>query len=332
MIRMAGSAGRSTNPRKYQSTSRLHACSCCLIVILSASVPVLAESVYSYRDESGNLVFADRPPENGEAYEQEARTDSESLEPELTVFREDSGTGARLLAANTCYCPVEVIVQLTDVVNVSSPSGLSVVRVVPARETVELVALEPASAEDSWSFGLNFAYIFGDPAAQHEAVEAYRPPFAAARTFQVSQAYPESMTHDTAQSRYAVDIVMPEQSGIFAARDGVVVSVTHSNFRGGTNVGAFGSEANVVKIMHDDGTFAMYAHLSWDSIRVRPGQRVSRGEFIAASGNTGFSTGPHLHFAVIRNDGLKSISVPVLFSTGQGEIVSPKSGTYLTNP
>ena len=125
---------------------------------------------------------------------------------------------------------------------------------------------------------------------------------------------------------------MPERSGIYASRDGTVVAVTHTNFRGGTNIGEYGSEANVVKILHDDGTFALYAHLSWDSIRVRPGQRVSRGEYIAASGNTGFSTGPHLHFAVIRNDGLRTVSVPVQFSVGQGDVISPKTDAFLDNP
>jgi murein DD-endopeptidase MepM/ murein hydrolase activator NlpD len=46
---------------------------------------------------------------------------------------------------------------------------------------------------------------------------------------------------------------------------------------------------------------AVYAHLQLDSIRVQPGRVVLMGEQIARSGNTGFSSGPHLHFAVQRN-------------------------------
>ena len=57
----------------------------------------------------------------------------------------------------------------------------------------------------------------------------------------------------------------------------------------------------MVQILHEDGTIAVYAHLHWDSIRVRIGDHVSRGQYIANSGSTGFSSGPHLHFAVIRN-------------------------------
>ena len=70
---------------------------------------------------------------------------------------------------------------------------------------------------------------------------------------------------------------------------------------------------DAVMTLHDDGTIAIYAHLNWNSIRVEPGDRVERGEFIAESGNTGFSTGPHLHFAVLKNVGMFLESVPVRF-------------------
>lgn len=332
MIRTAGGAGHLIDPILVGAVVRPDVALCCLILVGCYAEPLCAERLYSYRDDTGTWVFADRPPENGLPFEEAARAASEPLEPSLTIIREDRDSDASLSAVNDCYCPAEVILQLTDPVNVSATEAGSVVRLVPARQTVVLMNVERASATAPWSFEFKYAYVFGDPEARHGGGHAYRPPFAGARQFLVSQAYPDSMTHDTPQSRYAVDIAMPEQSGVFAARGGVVVAVTHSNFRGGTNIGAFGSDANFVKIMHDDGTFALYAHLSWDSIRVRPGQRVRRGEYIAASGNTGFSTGPHLHFAVLRNDGLKAISVPVRFQVGQGEVVSPQTGSYLDNP
>jgi len=84
-----------------------------------------------------------------------------------------------------------------------------------------------------------------------------------------------------------------------------------------------------VQVLHDDGTSAVYAHLQLDSVRVRPGQRVERGEYIASSGNTGFSTGPHLHFVVLRNAGLRSESVPVRFAGPGGASVTARSGQAL---
>jgi len=74
----------------------------------------------------------------------------------------------------------------------------------------------------------------------------------------------------------------------------------------------------------------VYAHLQMNTVRVRPGQRVQRGEYLANSGNTGFSSGPHLHFVVLRNAGLRSESVPVTFAGPGGAAVSPRSGRSLT--
>jgi murein DD-endopeptidase MepM/ murein hydrolase activator NlpD len=89
-------------------------------------------------------------------------------------------------------------------------------------------------------------------------------------------------------------------------------------------------EANFVQIMHDDGTHAIYAHLQLDTVRARIGQHVARGEYIANSGNTGFSSGPHLHFVVLHNVGLRSESVPVTFAGPGASSVTPRSEQALT--
>ena len=90
------------------------------------------------------------------------------------------------------------------------------------------------------------------------------------------------------------------------------------------------SLANVVRILHDDGTYAVYAHLAWNSIRVRVGDYVERGEYIADSGNTGYSSGPHLHFVVVRNAGMSMASVPVQFAGAGQSPVAPGTGQLLT--
>lgn len=289
-----------------------------------------AADLYKYRDETGSLVYSDKPPADGEDFERQMRAPAPTQAPTVRIRVEQSGDKLDLWADNACHCPAEVALQLTGGSYRDVEPDSAVRGVIPALGSERIMSLVHTGSEGHPDF--RFGFIFGDPEARHEPAEGYRPPFAAGREFKVSQAFPEAMTHTTPDSRYAIDLEMPERTDIYAARRGIVVEVAHRNFRGGADWGKYGSEANLVKIMHDDGSFALYAHLSWDSIRVRVGDRVDRGQFIAASGNTGFSTGPHLHFVVLRNDGLRSVSVPVVFSDGRGGLVTAQTGQFLRNP
>lgn len=298
--------------------------------LCAAGADATGGELYKYRDERGAVVYSDKPPAGGEAFERQQRVSRSTAPPKVTIRLEQAGDLLSLWADNGCHCPAEVALQLTGGSYSDVDPNSSVRDVIPALGSARLMSLRSTATGEDPDF--RFGFIFGDPEAQHAPADGYRPPFAAGREFVVSQAYPDSVTHVTPDSRYAIDLAMPEQTDIYAARAGIVVEVAHSNFRGGADWGKYGADANVVKIMHDDGSFAVYAHLSWDSIRVRPGDRVTRGEYIAKSGNTGFSTGPHLHFVVVRNEGLRSVSVPVVFSDGRGGLITARSGVGLRNP
>ena len=72
---------------------------------------------------------------------------------------------------------------------------------------------------------------------------------------------------------------------------------------------------------------AHYCHLAPHSAKVRIGQKVRAGELLAASGNTGFTSGPHLHFAVFKaRNGYGRETIPVRFRTADGSGITLISG------
>lgn len=122
--------------------------------------------------------------------------------------------------------------------------------------------------------------------------------------------------------RFAIDWVKLDESGHTAKGDAdvvgnaygygaevlavadAVVAATRDDVPESTSVAAHPKHAiadatgNYIALDLGDGRFAFYEHLRPGSLKVKPGQRVKRGEVIAALGFTGDSTGPHLHFHV----------------------------------
>ena len=76
--------------------------------------------------------------------------------------------------------------------------------------------------------------------------------------------------------------------------------------------------ANRIVILHKDGTFASYVHLKYKGTLVKVGDQVKRGQKIGYSGNTGQSSGPHLHFVVRKENDL---AIPVYFKGYKGKVL-----------
>lgn len=129
---------------------------------------------------------------------------------------------------------------------------------------------------------------------------------------------------------FALDFKMPEGTEICAAREGQVISV-QSGFSQGGNDPALGDKANYVQIQHSDGSIGRYLHLRRDGVTVKVGDSVQRGQVIGYSGNTGWSTDPHLHFDVIVPKGEQGFrTVAFQLRTGKQARIRPVTGMSLT--
>lgn len=289
-----------------------------------------AQSMYKYRGPSGEWIFSDRPPPDGDA--DEVRTLRPTIvQGGVAVETTNTPDGALFIVKNGFHAPVELFLRFRQIRGYEYPDPDEPLRwVIPPTSERTLLTLARTGGAEAPAAEYEYRYQIGDPRSRHSPDRLYRVPFSVASAYPVTQAYPDIVTHSTPDSYHAVDIAMPIGTDIVAARAGVVFEVSSDNFKSGMNRERDGPAANVVKILHEDGTWAIYAHLNWNSIRVRPGDRVARGEYIADSGNTGFSSGPHLHFAVLRNAGLMSESVPVRFEGANSAVVTPATGSVLT--
>jgi len=301
-----------------------------LLLVVAATDVVVAQTLYKYRGPDGEWIFSDRQPENNNVDTEQRTLVQRSKRANLSVTNALVGNNVELTAHNEFYAPMEVAVSFGELAGIQHPGPEAKLRwVVPANSDRVLIRLPILDSTGAAQIEFKYSYLPGDPGASHQPDRAYRVPFSVGKNYPISQAYPDSMTHQAPDSRHAVDIAMPIGTDVFAARGGVVFDVASKNYRAGLDPHREGQAANIIFILHDDGTFAIYAHLNWNSIRVNPGDRVQTGEYIADSGNTGFSSGPHLHFAIQKNAGFEITSLPVEFKGANSSRVEPMTGQML---
>lgn len=301
------------------------------VAALLVTAETLAQALYKYKGENGEWIYADRPPADRESIAEIRNLTPASPGSGVKVEYAIVGESLTFVAQNEFYAPVELKLEFQKIRGLEYPHPeVPLHWTLEPRSTTTLVTLDILRASPQPIAQYRYEFLVGDPNAQHRPTEPYRLPYAVASDFEVSQAYPDVVTHNTLDSRFAVDFAMPVGTDVFAARGGIVFDMVAGNFEGGTNASRHLSLANIVRILHDDGTYAIYAHLNWNSVRVRVGDRVERGEYIADSGNTGFSSGPHLHFVVVRNTGMAMQSVPVEFAGPNQAPIAPASGMMLT--
>ncbi|MEW1721793.1 M23 family metallopeptidase [Streptomyces sp. NPDC093109] len=106
------------------------------------------------------------------------------------------------------------------------------------------------------------------------------------------------------------DFAVPIGTAVHAAHAGTVVKA------GPNGAGDGPAYGNAIVVKHANGTYSQYAHLS--KVQVKIGQAVKTGQQIALSGNTGNSSGPHLHFEIRTTPNYGSAVNPVNFLRSVG--------------
>ena len=209
----------------------------------------------------------------------------------------------------------EVTVTLEfELKNLSSTQPLPFTTTVAPRTKLAAFSLSQIEPKDDSTWSYTYYATWGSLSAEHDNSATYILPYPAGQSFPVSQGFHGKYSH-TGGDTYSIDFKMPEGSPVHASRAGIVVGAKDDSNLGGGNK-KYEWDANYILIRHSDGTLGHYVHLQKDGVKVKLGDKVIAGQHIGFSGNTGHSTGPHLHFAVFKaQSGKQRETIPVKFRT-----------------
>lgn len=171
----------------------------------------------------------------------------------------------------------------TDHMVAAGPNAFVDDGVTGSSDGMQIVTVAPIASESVHSEELANGAAFAAERAQREA-RLVRPEYA----FPAKGVWTSGFGYRWGVLHAGIDIANAIGTPILAAADGVV-----------TDAGPTAGYGAWVKIRHADGTVTLYGHVNTWLVSV--GQRVMAGDQIATIGNRGQSTGPHLHFSVLRN-------------------------------
>ena len=289
-----------------------------LMLIISQSTFTHAE-IYKFQDQHGKWHFTDKKPTSTISSFESLTHKTKVNEKKLPFLETKRANGKIHYVANN---PLLATVQcfLTDT---------------ETKKKISMAVLKPLSSETLFKQQnshlkreVYFSYVMGDPKTK-PAVTTILPPFSDYKPMRISQSFNGKFSHNRRNNRYAVDIGMPVGTKITAVKEGLVIRTKDDYAYAGISSPFFFDKANLVEILHDDGTFALYGHLLLGGVHVKVGDRVSAGQVIALSGNTGYSTGPHLHFVIRYNDNGKTSAVPFTFLQADNQAITPVAGAWL---
>jgi murein DD-endopeptidase MepM/ murein hydrolase activator NlpD len=247
------------------------------------------------------------------------------------ILTEENDDGIDFFMRNILSYDTTISIDFTTLKNVRANVTLPYTKTIPGNSTVKVLTLKKLDSSQGWDYYFKFHWIEGSMEAKHDDSYVYTLPYAPGQTHRVTQGFNGKFSHYGDQ-KFSIDWEMPEGTEIYAARDGVVVGIKSDSTKGGADK-SFAYSANYIMIKHSDGTFGAYLHLKKDGVKVKAGQLVKAGDLIGLSGNTGWSSDPHLHFWVFKAlSSFERESFPIRFKTEDEDGAILQEGEYYTAP
>lgn len=244
-------------------------------------------------------------------------------EDKFCIVTKTVGDSIYFFLENKQFVPITVTFIPEKFENVATAQLMPFTRSYAGNRTTKMFT---AWMTDPWgarNTGYHYKWQYGIVVENYDRDYAYALPYSRGKAFVMGQGPNGEKSH---QGKYAYDFNMPEGSAVCAARSGIVIDVV-DNFTDGGASEQYRNHGNAIEIMHDDGTIGRYSHLATNGALVNLGDKVGRGQKIALSGNTGYSSGPHLHFDVVRlTSELDFETIPIQFQVTKQRVSDLKEG------
>lgn len=232
-------------------------------------------------------------------------------QPKLEVNWEKTNEGYTIFAVNKEVIPVSVLIKF-ELLNLNTKHPNGTIFVIPAKQEKYPVTSLSIASKGKYKFSYTTQYNYGDYTTVIPSdTLVWELPFAAGDKHKVHQGYKGNFSHE---NQFALDFTMKVGTPIHASRAGIVFK-TEDAFSKGCGTKSCASFSNYIYIYHPDGSVTKYLHLKKNGVLVTVGQNVTKGQHIGYSGNTGWSTGPHLHFEAYVQQFNTAVSFPTNFNT-----------------
>jgi len=249
---------------------------------------------------------------------------------EVNIYTERQGSQVIIYADNPSVIPMTVDLTL-DLTNMKTDfGGKKEIFVIPKlSKRYKIVTASAIRQNGRTGLGLESYIYVGDVRQKPDSKYLYELPFESGETYIVSQGYNGRFSH---RGENAIDFALETGEKVYAARGGIVYKVVEKNSRS-CHQSSCQEFNNFITVYHSDGTFSEYSHLKYNGANVNVGDNIKIGDFLGYSGNTGWSSGPHLHFVVYKyNEKGKRETIKTKFKTSKEESVILQENEQYTKP
>ncbi len=245
----------------------------------------------------------------------------------VNIFQEQNQNVYSIYGTNKEFYPVSVSLEF-NLTNMKFSEDANKILVVPAKtDKYKFGDISVINKSSQYKFSYRFKTAMGDlNLANTQQTFAYELPFPKGKNVKVYQGYNGTFSH---QDQNALDFSMPDGTDVLAARGGTIVQIVQNNTEACPREECK-KYNNYVTVMHDDGTFAYYAHIQYNSVKVKLGDKIKTGNIIASSGNVGWTNGPHLHFVCFNGgfDKWKTLETKFKIDKGENAVFLKEGLTY----